>query len=844
MKFKPKKYFFLIFISVSIFFLNFIIGLLLYFTFSLPSIDTLKNYDPSKVTFVYSEDYEVIGKFYNHERYVIPLDEIPELAIKAFIASEDSKFFEHGGIDFSGILRAAWKNLWAKGIKQGGSTITQQVAKTFLLTKERTYTRKIKELILANKIEKNFSKEHIIFLYINQIYFGHGAYGIGAASKIYFNKDVEDLTLGEITILAGLPRAPSKYSPYINPELAKNRQRYVLKRMLKEKYIINDQAIDAFTEGIKVHSKEDINLKYAPYFVEHIRKYVVEKYGNRMLLNEGLNIFSTVNLQMQKAATAAIKKGIKDLDKKIGYRGPEKILNDHELKEFTSKVQKEMEEDNETEPKLGKVYKAVVLKVDPKNNYAIVQIGNKIGKILRGDVLWARSPNPEDSFLWTKLENISDILSKGYLVLVKRIINKKQKGLFFTLEQEPVVQGALLSFDPQTNYVKAMVGGYDFSKNEFNRALQAKRQPGSAFKPIIYTAALDHGYTPATIIIDSPITYDDPSRDFSWRPTNYGEKFHGDITFRNSLVHSYNIPTIKIVKDIGIKYLVNYAKKLGINSHITPDLSISLGSSVLTLEELCTAFGVLAAMGKKVKPIFIKRITDRKGRILEDNTNNSPLMTNLSQTREFLKKTLIKELHRKKLREERTEYPMQPQRADSPGDIIGKYIIPEKSLSDDYAISPETAYLATHLMQGVVDYGTARRAREIGRPAAGKTGTTNDYIDAWFVGFTPNLVAGVWTGFDELKSMGKSESGAHAALPIWIDFMKEALTQLPVESFEVPGNSIVFAKIDPKTGMLADRLTARPVLEAFFKGTVPKKYSSREKNKIKSIDEFFFEDSY
>lgn len=612
----------------------------------LPSIAALKDYRPSITTRVYADNGELIDEFFLEDRKVIKYEDIPKIVIQAFIAAEDARFFQHKGFDMQSMSRAFFKNIEAGRIVQGGSTITQQVAKVLYLSPEKSYMRKIKEALLAYKIDKYLTKEEIITLYLNHIYLGHGTYGIEAASQGYFGKSARDLTLAEAAVLAGLPKAPSSYSPYTHPDKAYQRQVYVLSRMLEDKYISKAEKDLAVATKIRFRSIKPKD-KIAPYFIENVRRYVQEKYGRDVLYREGLEVYTTLNIQMQKAARDAVEQGLKE--------------------------------------------------VEARENF--------------------------------------------------------EQGL---------VQGALFAMDPKSGAIRSMVGGRDFNRSEFNRATQSRRQPGSAFKPIIYTAAFDKGMTPSTVIVDSPIVYPDPSRpDGVWKPRNFDEKFLGPTTLHNALVHSRNIITIKVLEEIGIDYATAYAANMGITSPISRNLSIALGTAGVTLQELVRAYGVLANEGRRVQPFFIKKIVDRTGHVFEE---------------------------------------AQPK--------------------VEQVIDPRIAFMTSHVMQDVVESGTGQRVKRLGRPVAGKTGTTDDTRDAWFLGFTPTLVAGVWVGFDQERPLGRQEVGGRAAAPIWLYFAEKALERMPVEVFPIP-EGIVFVKVDPKTGAPARFWTKGARFEAFLEGTTP-----------------------
>ncbi|MCD4804395.1 MAG: PBP1A family penicillin-binding protein, partial [Desulfobacterales bacterium] len=666
-------------------------------------------------------------------RIVIPLSEMPKMLIDAFIAAEDARFFKHKGIDFLSIIRAYFKNIEAGTIVQGGSTITQQVTKSFLLTPEKNYTRKIKEVILAYRIDKKFTKEEILFLYLNQIYLGHGAYGVEAAAGNYFGKSAKDLNLAECAILAGLPQAPSRYSPFKSPEKAKQRQIYVLNRMIAEDYITNIQATEAINTELDIKPRRNWYIEKVPFYTEHIRRYIEKKYGPDALYNDGLKIYTAVNIEMQKTARKEIEKGLKALDKRQGYRGPLKHLSEEEIEAFSKELRKELEENPVEE---GKIVNGVVIEVNDTNDTAIVRIGNAQGIININGMRWARKPDPEVPYYEARVKHPGEVLDIGDVILVK--INNKitDSDLWeLELEQEPKAQAALLSIEAETGHVKVVIGGRDFRKSQFNRAIQSRRQPGSAFKPVIYAAAIDKGYTPASVIIDSSIVFEDTEHNFTWKPRNYEEKFHGPTLLRDAIVKSRNVVTIKILKDIGIDYAIDYAGKLGITSNLSRDLSIALGSSGISLLEIVKAYSVFANVGYLIEPVFITRIIDRNGNVLEE----SPIK-------------------RKKV------------------------------------IDQSTAYIITSLLEGVVKYGTGRRIRELNRPVAGKTGTTNNLHDAWFVGYTPRYITGTWVGFDGESSLGKGETGSRTASPIWLGFMKHILADKPVRVFHIP-EGVVFSKI-------------------------------------------------
>ncbi len=722
----------------------------------LPKISSLLDYRPSIITSIYSDDDRKIGEFYKERRIVIPLSEMPETLILAFIAAEDSRFFMHQGIDIFSIVRAFFKNIEAGAIVQGGSTITQQLTKSFFLTPEKSYRRKLKEAILAYRIDRRFSKEEILFLYLNQIYLGHGAYGVEAAAENYFGKSAKELNLSECSMLAGLPQAPSRYSPFQYPERAKERQIYVLNRMISEGYISNIQATEAINTPIDIKSRRNWYIEQVPFYTEYVRQYIENQYGDHALYHQGLKIYTAVNIEMQTMARNALLKGLSDLDKRQGYRGPRKRLKADEIESFFQKPR-------ETEEPLqeGRIVQGVVIGIDSQDKSASIRLHGDRGKLGMDSMRWAHA-GPE-----ARVDRVDGVLHVGDVILV-RLQKKDHKSNLWDLqlEQQPRVQGALLCLAAETGEVKAMVGGRDFKESQYNRAIQSRRQPGSAFKPVIYAAALDKGYTPATVLIDSPIVYENADPNIIWKPQNYEGKFKGRILFRDALAQSRNVVTIKLLQDIGIDYAIEYARNLGITSPLSRDLTIALGSSGVSLLELVKSYSVFNNQGYLIEPVFIKRIEDRDGNVIE-----------------------------------------------------AAAVVPRK------VIEKSTAYVMTSLLESVVQDGTGRRVRALNRPVAGKTGTTNNLFDAWFVGYTPRYVAGTWVGFDEEKPLGNGETGSRAASPIWLEFMQQVLEGKPVRVFQVP-EGVVFTKIDADTGLLPIPTSRNTLFECFKEGTVPTRYSS------------------
>ncbi len=733
---------------------------------NLPYIGSLADYRPPVVTEIYSGDGEVIGRLWDEKRIVVPLDEVPQHLIQAFVAAEDARFFAHAGVDFMGMLRALLKNLVAGKIEQGGSTITQQVTKTLLLKNtERTYKRKAREAILSMQIEKNFSKDKILFLYLNQIYLGHGAYGVEAASRTYFNKSTRDLSLQEAALLAGLPQAPSRYSPVAHLDRAKARQKYVLDRMLEEGYISKEAHDEALTAPLQIQAPTENVFEKAPYFTEYVRRYLMERYGRDVCYRGGLKVFTTVNVAMQRMAEEALSKGLKELDKREGYRGPLRQLSNPQGRGNGEETPEKLKVPHRP----GDVVEALVEGVDDGAGEVSVRLAEgELVSLPLSEMKWARPVNPDVAYYAASVKRPSEVFKAGDVILVRLV--KKGVAPFaweVALEQAPEVQGALFCMEPETGKIRVMVGGRDFTDSQFNRAVQSRRQPGSAFKPIIYAAALDWGMSPRTLILDAPYVSERNPDDEAWKPKNYSEKFFGPTLLRTALAESRNVVTVKILKEIGIDYAIQYARKMGIESHLNADLSLALGSSGVSLLEITRAYAVFANGGQLVRPIFVERVLDRNGEVLEEHQSEA-----------------------------------------------------------ETVLSKETCYIMTDLLQAVIQEGTGWRVKALKRPAAGKTGTTNDLRDAWFMGYTPGLTTGVWVGYDDQRPMGKGETGSRAASPIWLRFMSQVLEGRPLLDFAVP-DGIVFAKIDAATGLLAGPDSEKTVFQSFKEGSEPKEHSPR-----------------
>lgn len=739
-------------------------GMILYLSKDLPALDQLGTYQPSLVTQVYSSDQQLIGQFFIERRILTPVAEIPQSLRRAVVAVEDVRFFEHPGLDYIGMLRAAWTNVRRGGKVEGASTITQQLARSLFLSSERTFDRKVRELILAYKMELVLTKEQILELYLNQIYFGQGAYGVASAAQSYFGKDLSSLTIGESAFLAGLPKSPNHYSPFKAYDRAKKRQEHVLARMEEAKFITAAEREQAATEILNFR-RPGVE-QAAPYFVEYIRQLLVAKYGEAMVYKGGLKVFTTLNMEMQKTAEAAFAAGLRELDKRQGWRGPLRTAD------MTAPTPPLVTATTDQALKVGDFREGVVTKVG-KDQF-LVQIGTAVANLAFDDMAWAkrRLTGADTTKDVTVNPNLKQVLRPGDVIEV--MVKKVERGIVHVqLEQTPLVEGGLIALEPGKGAIRAMVGGYDFARSEYNRAVQAKRQPGSAFKPVIYATAVSQGMSPASVILDAPVVYEQEQDEKTWKPENYGRKIHGMVSLRDALAHSHNLATVRLLDKIGVKSVIEFAKTVGITSPLAADLSLGLGSSSVGLMELTSTYCVFLNQGIRAEPYAIQFIKDNAGNVLE--------LT-------------------------------EPQ----PQEVISK----------------ETAYLITNMMEDVIQKGTGQAAKVIGRPIAGKTGTTDEFINAWFIGGAPNLVTGIYVGFDDRRSLGETESGAHAALPIWINFMQRALKPLPVIAFTIP-EGITFVKVDPATGLLdSEQEGEASTVELFTKGSEPTQATQRRLDPI------------
>jgi penicillin-binding protein 1A len=786
----------------------------LHFSRNLPGIPDLQRYRPPVVTEMISSDGQLAGEFFDERRKVVPYDRIPKKLVQAFIASEDQHFFEHGGIDLLGTLRAAVNTYVLRRHIQGGSTLTQQTAKSILISAEgfeqgtkRSLSRKIRELILARRLERAFTKEQILWLYLNGVYLGHHSYGVQSAAENYYRKNVEDLTLEEAALIAGLPQAPSKFSPFSHPEAAKERRRYVLRRMAEEGMITQEERAKAGDMEVKVFPLDDVFRGTAPFYVETVRRQVVDRYGNERLLKDGLRVEMTMDLEKQRAAQAAMLKGLQEVDHRQGWYGPAGHVEGNDAAQLQQRLAAVWPQGQIA---VGAYTVGLVARVDDKAGIAEVNVGQNHGILPISGMRWARKPNPEVRYPDALIARVSTALKVGDVVVVRRVeraeLVARETGtgsgkpkdvpeapLLFALEQEPKLQGALVSVDPWTAYVPAMVGGYDFEASEFNRAFQACRQPGSAFKPVVYSCAVEKlDFTPATLLTDAPLVFRDS--DSSWKPQNYGQDFKGDVTVRTALVNSMNIPAVKtyeaLANKLGMQVLPDWAKSLGITTPVKLELGSALGSSCVNLWELTNVYALFARYGEKRPATFVKRVLDRDGNVLEDHADyRDPWL------------------------------PIEERLAAGVAEVER----PREQVMDE-----RTAYILVRLMREVATVGTGAQAARLGKPAAGKTGTTNDSFDTWFMGFTHDLATGVWLGYDINETpLGKYETGGHASLPIWLDYMSVALKDRPQPEFEAPPG-VVDVRIDPDTGKAVPD-DARGVSEPFKVGTEPSVTAAEQK---------------
>lgn len=739
---------------------------------NLPDISQIEEIEPKIITYFFAGDDEVIGEYANEKRIEVEFEDIPEILIKAIIATEDPRFYSHKGIDYRGILRAVKadiKLIFTPRKLHGGSTITQQLVRELLLSRDQKLRRKIKEAILARQIERKYSKEEIFAFYCNQFNLGSGAYGVEAASRLYFDKSVSGLSLEEAALITGIFRGPSLYSPYNNPDLTLRRRNFVLGRLVDQNVISAEEAEEARRKPLGVLPRYRNVSEFAAYFKEEVRKYIKQNYGDDALYNSGLKVYTTLDPKMQGYAEEALVNQLRILDKRQGWRDDKENLLDKGVENL-----EEIKPDTKTlsswlkpEFPVGKIFDAVVLSAE--NQEAKVKIKDYLGFM------------DNSGIEWTMTKNLKDLIQRGDIIKVKiKDVDEEKKEMLVSLDQEPLLEGAFLALDPLTGQIKAMVGGYSFERLEFNQATQALRQSGSVIKPLLYTAALENGWTPSDAIVDEPVEFPDKWAPVPYAPRNYDRKYKGRVTFRMGIEQSRNVVTTKILDDISPQTGVRYCQKFGITSLLRPYLSLALGAFEVRLIEMVSAFSTFPNKGVRITPYFITRIEDKDGNILE-----------------------------------------------------------EHKIESDEVISPQVAYIMTSLLQGVVQRGTAQGVKWLEKPLGGKTGTADEFSNAWFIGFSPTLCAGVWIGHEKGNiSIGERQSGAVAALPAWKEFFEKTIEdekraaaengeEYDPGQFEVPPN-LDYATIDRKTGLLWNPICLFPFREVYLPDTAPTRWCSYE----------------
>ena len=727
----------------------------------LPDYKFLKNYKPPVSSKLYSGNGVLVSDFSSEKRIFVPFEAIPNVLINSFLSAEDKNFFYHPGVDAKGIVRAIKNNI-KNALKskrlEGASTITQQVAKNFLLSNEVSFDRKIKEAILAFRIERALSKERILELYLNQIYLGEGSYGIASASLRYFDKSISELNYSEAALLAALPKAPSRYNPYKNIKLAKYRRDLVLKNLYENQYIDQNLLNELINTDIKLSKRQRIYLEDSRYYVEDVRKNVIDTYGFDKVYKQGFNIKTPIDLNLQTKASAALRKGLEQYDRRRGWRGSLKNIK------ITNNWNKNLDK-FKLEKSLG--WEIAIIKKINKFEANIETENNIKGKIKFENLNWTR-------------KNIGELFKVGDLVYVKNI-NQED----YELKQLPAVNGGIVVMDPFTGRVLAMAGGFSFNKSEYNRVTQAKRQPGSAFKPFIYALALENNFTPSTLVLDAPIVLEQGSDLKMWKPENYGKKFYGPSTLRTGVEKSRNLMTVRIAQEIGLNKITNFSKKLKIYERPEELMSISLGSAETTLLKMTSAYSSFVNGGKLVEPIFIDRIQDSEGKTIFKNKlrfcKDCDLISYTSEN------------------------------------------LPQIKNNYKQIFSPQTAYQMTSILEGVVQRGTGKKLKDLNLQLAGKTGTTNKNTDAWFIGFTSNLVIGVYVGFDNPRTLGKFETGSKTALPIFKEFVKNSVNNYEARPFKV-AKGIKMMVVDASTGKKADSDSKNTIIESFKEEKIANKY--------------------
>jgi penicillin-binding protein 1A len=759
-------------------------------------LDAVTDYRPLRASQVFSADGEMIGQFYVEKRVLLPADQMPPIVRQAFVAAEDSRFYAHGGVDYQGIVRAAWANLRAGHVVQGGSTITQQVAKLLITGHERSLARKVREAMLAHRIENLLTKDQILGIYLNHVYLGHGAYGIAAAASAYFGKETKDLSAAEAAMLAGLPKAPGRATPFHDFARAQARQRYVIDQMQRLGFLTAAKADASRREAlVLVSQNQNLTNVAAPYFVETIRRYVADNYGDEELLERGLRIYTTLDMRRQRVAEAAVRSGLEDLQRRLGFDGPIGHLDADERRRLQHGrprafgpsgylLDDEAQDDSLLMPEPaaaragGGRGAAAAPPVDADITYAaVVSFAGKRVMARSGTFSVPFEPTDEARLLaWESPATAGrppTHIAAGDIVPVRyRPQPPARPGAALrwmaTLARSPAgsVQGALIAVDPSNGHLVSMVGGYDYGQSQFNRARQAHRQIGSAMKPFIYATAIEKGMSELTIKYDVPVKFKTASG--VWAPHNYKHEFLGPLTLRTAIAKSINTVSAQLVAQMGVDPVIETMRHLGVRSPLPHQLSLALGTADLTLEEVAYGLAALPAGGERVTPVMITRLLDADGRVLEDHTKPEP------RTR---------------------------------------------------GISRESAYIVTDMMKGVIEIGTGKKARELGRPAAGKTGTSTNYRDAWFFGFTPDLLCGVWVGRDDFTPIGHDATGGQIALPIWLEYMRDAVKRLPPRDF-APPPGVVFARADPMTGLPALPTKPGSRLTPFKRGTLPPVFRS------------------
>ncbi|HET9551393.1 MAG TPA: PBP1A family penicillin-binding protein, partial [Anaeromyxobacteraceae bacterium] len=831
---------------------------LLRWTRELPAFDTLRDYRPLVSTRVLGAGGVEVFSFARERRTVVPLQEIPEVLRKAVLAAEDAKFYQHEGVNYLAILRCAAKGLLAGGVKCGGSTITQQVVKTFLLADEWRPKRKVKELVLAPRLEQNLGKDEILYLYLNQIYLGHRRYGVEEASRFYFGKPVKKLSLGEAAALAGLVQSPERLSPVKHPVAAKERQKYVLRRMAEEGFITKAQADAEAARAIVVAPPEP--APPGASYADAVRKYLDARYGAEKIETEGLTVEVAMDPALQRYAEAALEADLRAVDRRQGYRGPLAKLSKEQLDAALPAWRARLAEaslprgalpvwdlgavdPDEIEPgesaagdarkllrirplEAGEVYAALVRSVEDKQ--AVVDLGGATGTLPLADVAWARKWNPAAGTAAPK--SVKAVVAPGDVVLVRVMpgaadpatLARGGRPLALSLEQKPQVQGALVALDAPTRQIRALVGGSGFVASQFNRATQARRQPGSAFKPFVWGAAVEsRRFTPATLVYDTPDLYRDPWTGKEWKPRNFEkDEFDGPMLLKAALAESKNTVSVKLTDALGVDAVIAFARRMGIESDLPRNLTLALGTGEVTPLELTNAYATIAARGQLAPPVMVLRVKDRDGTVLEEWKPGAPGQFGQAASAQAAPSPQPSPPVGER---EKSAVPAPPggEREPSAG-APPDFVLPATGTR------PDVAYVLSSMMRDVVEYGTGAAAKALGRPTAAKTGTAQEHRDAWFVGFTPELVAGVWVGFDDHAPLGPRETGAGAALPAWLAFMQSAVGARPPVEFQAP-EGVELARIDPTSGLLAGEPRAgepEAPFVPFLTGTAPTESAS------------------